>query len=806
MLNTLTPIVLTLILLTISKNGWIRVSPVAWDIISIYAISGSTLILVIAIYGVIHPAVEWNLVDCMLLTIAIILVSTLIYLVTNWLDSNKEDLGVASVKLCRMKTALCSLDSLPYSREWIRWLENEEDLQGNIKLVYDGCGDLKRFNLFSLRAGNKLNRANDLLVQADNFLHPKHELPGTMKFYKKMVINFIKNSKSELLGIWGMGSVGKTSLLKLLVGDFGSDYADDSFQVLLVRSGIQCTSVRQVQQAIATSMGLPLGRNETSQAQIIRDHLKDKSFLLLLDDLWEYLDLNAVGLPFPLGTVLNSFEERRTWCKVVFTSRYMNLCNQMGCGHSNTIQMKSFNEDDAWELLGRGWSVFSRVDAVKPQPDTVSAVKDKQDEGLSGGMTDNYEKVCSFIEAEDAQLVLMGIWGMRGVGKTTLLRLVHDSYAAAACFDHIMLVGAGTRDMVSNVQHAIAINLGLDWGMMSSLDELSRGKHILDHLEHKSFLLLLDDIREPLNWWAIGLPLLLHRRQKIILATRSQAACALMGCTEGNTMEMRRLGNDEAWKLFNDKVQVDDHPQLQHFAHKMVARCGGLPLALSALGRAMSSKRDPREWRCAYNQLTDMSLEPCEIDERVGVLILSPPWEKTSAQTEDTSLQEIAPSHDPYLIKRNVDTPNLEPGCRLGILRSLLCFFQGCLWSEEQEPMKITFNAGSVLVETNAAGTITTTGAGPVRVVKNAGSVGAEKNAGSVLVEKNAGSVVTVSTRGAGAVLACGVAAVPVCGAGAVSAWRPSSSITSLIVKKKKEITSLYSKKKKRDITPLSGY
>ena len=46
----------------------------------------------------------------------------------------------------------------------------------------------------------------------------------------------------------------------------------------------------------------------------------------------------------------------------------------------------------------------------------------------------------------------------------------------------------------------------------------------------------------------------------------------------------------------------------------MVAQCGGLPLALCALGRAMSNKRDPREWRSARSQLRAISLEPCEID------------------------------------------------------------------------------------------------------------------------------------------------------------------------------------------------
>jgi hypothetical protein len=573
-------IVLVFVLVTIIKKWLIRVKPVAWDIVSVYASTGSTLVFIVAIYGIIQRAVEWDLVDCMFLIIAIISVSMLICLITKRLDRNVEDLGVAAVKLNGMKTALHRHDSLPYSKQCNRWLENEVDLQRKIELVYHGCGGnySRRFNMVSWKAGQMLSRANDLLVQGVNLLHPKDQLRGTIKFYKKMVINFIENPKSELLGIWGSGGVGKTSLLKL-VSDSRSEYDDDrSLMVMFVRAGTGCT-VGQVQEAIATSIGLPLERHQSNRAQIIRDRLTGKSFLLLLDDLWEYLDLEAVGIPWPLGTIQGG-SVGQTLGKVVLTTRRQAVCIQMGC-RGNAIKMKCFDEQDAWKLFHRGWSLFSgvvaakpeqklarrgraRMQTSKPQPDTASDVQG--DVGLPGGMTDYYEKVCSFIAAKSE--VLMGIWGMRGVGKTTLLRLVHDTYTAADCFDHIMLVGAGTGEVVSNVQHAIAINLGLDWGMMSSLDELSRGEHICDHLRHKSFLLLLDDIRAPLNWWAIGLPML-SPRQKIILATRSEAACALMGCSNVNTVEMRCLGEYDAWKLFKDKVELDDCPQLHHLAEQV---------------------------------------------------------------------------------------------------------------------------------------------------------------------------------------------------------------------------------------------
>ncbi|KAI5001765.1 hypothetical protein ZWY2020_026415 [Hordeum vulgare] len=373
------------------------------------------------------------------------------------------------------------------------------------------------------------------------------------------------DTDSGMLGIWGTGGVGKSCLLKL-VTDSRSEYANDSLNVMFVRAGIGCT-VSQVQQAIATSMGLSIVDNETSQASIIRDHLIGTSFLLLLDDLWEYLDLVAVGIPLPLGSAVVSLQgglAGQKQRKVMLTTRNMNLCDKMGCSHDNTIKMECLDEEDAWKLYRGYWSLFidreftieektllPEILPVRRLPGCIT-LQDDRFPGMSG----SYNKVRYFIEDKGGRSLLLGVWGTRGVGKTTLLRLMRD---------------------------------------------------------------YKDDIREPFNWWAVGLPLLSYRGQKIILATRSQAACALMGCHPADIIVMRCLGKEDAWSLFKDKVGmgiIDDHPQVHHLAKQMVSLCGGLPLALCALGGAMSNKRDPREWRSACSQLTAIGLEPWEIDDK----------------------------------------------------------------------------------------------------------------------------------------------------------------------------------------------
>lgn len=240
------------------------------------------------------------------------------------------------------------------------------------------------------------------------------------------------------------------------------------------------------------------------------------------------------------------------------------------------------------------------------------------------GMDSYKKKVHDYIENKGTESQLLGICGMRGVGKTSLLRLVYDSYPDKAFFGHIMFIGAGSCRLstVSTVQHAIAIKFGLDWSMMSTLDDLSRAMYIFFSLERKRFLLLLDDVEEPLSLKDIGLPIFSGRQQKIILATRNSEVCALMGCDRDSTIEMRCLGEVDAWNLFKDEVQneiIDVHPQVHLLAKQMVAECHGLPIAICAIARAMSTKRDLKNWSNAHDLLKDKH-SPTQMNEGYAYL------------------------------------------------------------------------------------------------------------------------------------------------------------------------------------------
>ncbi|OAY72675.1 Disease resistance protein RPS5 [Ananas comosus] len=178
--------------------------------------------------------------------------------------------------------------------------------------------------------------------------HDKSEIdnpPAAGREYRYLdqAIQFINDEAVKMVGIWGMGGVGKTHLLKSINNSFARQTCFDV--VIFVTASREC-SVARIQSEIVNTLDLPAINNVQDQARIISDFLREKNFLLLLDDLWERLDLGAVGVPMPSAT-----DEQQHKRKVVLTTRYLKVCGQMGVSRRNSIKVECLDGDDAWLLF-----------------------------------------------------------------------------------------------------------------------------------------------------------------------------------------------------------------------------------------------------------------------------------------------------------------------------------------------------------------------------------------------------------------------------------------------------------------------
>ncbi|CAN6232123.1 unnamed protein product [Urochloa humidicola] len=165
---------------------------------------------------------------------------------------------------------------------------------------------------------------------------------------------------------------------------------------------------------------------------------------------------------------------------------------------------------------------------------------------------DRYEiLVLEFLEqhGHGAPSSLLGISGMRGVGKSTLLSLIRSAYKANdSSFDFVFFFEAGGAGFTAGVlRDALARNIGLDPSSSSSqATDVALAERLSSFFRDTSFLLLLDDVRDVIDLSAAGLPMPLGRRQKVVFTTRDQPICAEMGCASSNNIQMQCLGEDAA--------------------------------------------------------------------------------------------------------------------------------------------------------------------------------------------------------------------------------------------------------------------
>ncbi|OAY75702.1 Disease resistance protein RPS5 [Ananas comosus] len=223
------------------------------------------------------------------------------------------------------------------------------------------------------------------------------------------------------------------------------------------------------------------------------------------------------------------------------------------------------------------------------------------------------KKVLSYLN--DVTVGIIGIHGVGGVGKTTLLRSIYDRYngnGKEAEFDHVILVKVGNNPDLMKLQRDIANEVGLLIGNEES--EVSRAVAIYNFLKEKKFLLFLDDLSESLDLVEVGVPLPhgdseAQQKQKIILTTRLPEVCSEMQAKR--VIKMECLNREDSWILFKSKVgeATISNTGIQGLAKKVARECGGLPLALTIVGLAMSIKKTRREWGNAIKVLKRSSFK-----------------------------------------------------------------------------------------------------------------------------------------------------------------------------------------------------
>ncbi|KAF3613070.1 hypothetical protein FXO38_36457, partial [Capsicum annuum] len=204
---------------------------------------------------------------------------------------------------------------------------------------------------------------------------------------------------------------------------------------------------------------------------------------------------------------------------------------------------------------------------------------------------------------QDENVSSIGIYGMGGVGKTTLAKHTYNRLRKDSRYQvHWVTVSQGfsIKGLQDYLAKIVKLNLSHVKDEDGRADQLNWAFKKIKNI----IVIILDDVWERLSLEKLGNPLGVQGC-KMILTTRSYEVCQKMGCKK--LLKVKKLNASDAWELFRKSLGSETRlsPDIERVAESMATKCEGLPLGLITLAGSMRGVTDIREWNNALNEFPD---------------------------------------------------------------------------------------------------------------------------------------------------------------------------------------------------------
>ena len=193
------------------------------------------------------------------------------------------------------------------------------------------------------------------------------------------IMDALRDDKTKMIGVCGMGGLGKTMLVKKVAQQAKQQnlFTTDIFiDVSWTRDSKKDEEgIAKIQQKIAEMLGYQFkGKDESTRADELKQRLQKKkepekenqpekekeqkkeNILIILDDIWKEINLEKVGIPFI---------DDATICKLVLVSRDKNRLRK-DMGAHKCFQIQHLQGEEAWHLLKNTAGDFVEGDQLRP--------------------------------------------------------------------------------------------------------------------------------------------------------------------------------------------------------------------------------------------------------------------------------------------------------------------------------------------------------------------------------------------------------------------------------------------------------
>ncbi|KAL2625519.1 hypothetical protein AAZV13_07G057800 [Glycine max] len=213
--------------------------------------------------------------------------------------------------------------------------------------------------------------SNDAILSNNDLM----DFGSRKSIMEQIMATLVEDPTVKMIGVYGRSGVGKSTLIKAI-----AKIARDKklFNVVAFSEITDNPNLKQVQEDIAYPLGLKLeGEGENVRADHLRRRLKKEkeNTLIILDDLWDRLDLNRLGIPLdgdvddkqgPQGPTKEKSLGDYKGCKILLTSRKQNvLTDKMEV--KLTFCVEELDEKDALKLFRKEAGIHGEMSKSKQE-------------------------------------------------------------------------------------------------------------------------------------------------------------------------------------------------------------------------------------------------------------------------------------------------------------------------------------------------------------------------------------------------------------------------------------------------------